>query len=74
MANFQFQLMFKGTDRKSVSNPPSWIFQVEIYSKQLENLKCHDSCKLSCISLLIESDILTIRTNLETLFNTSLQL
>ena len=30
-------ILLRGTDRKSVSNPPSWIFQVEIYNKQLEN-------------------------------------
>ena len=29
-------ILFWGTDRKSVSKPPSWIFQVEIYNKQLE--------------------------------------
>ena len=29
-------ILFRGTDRKSVSNPPSWIFQEEVYNKQLE--------------------------------------
>ena len=29
-------ILLRCTDRKSVSNPPSWIFQVEIYNKQLE--------------------------------------
>ena len=33
---FKGIILLSGTDRKSVSNPPSWIFQVEIYNKQLE--------------------------------------
>ena len=46
-------ILFRGTDRKSVSNPPSWIFQVEIYNKQLDKTssgmtatRCHGY--LSC--------------------------
>ena len=32
-------ILFRGKDRKSVSNPPSWIFQVEIYNKQVKKHK-----------------------------------
>ena len=38
-------ILFRCTDRKSVSNPPSCIFQVEVYNSW-KNIKFHDSCKL----------------------------
>ena len=45
-------ILFRGTERKSVSIPPSCIFQVEIFNKQLEKHQ---------VSLLLEREILTIR-------------
>ena len=39
----------------------SRIVQVEFTTNSLKNIQCHESCKLSFISLLLERDILTIR-------------
>ena len=45
-------ILFRCTDRKSVSNPPSLIFQVEIYNnKQLE--KHQVPCQLQVVMLML---------------------